>query len=114
MSLRSIFQTNSLLNPVPFGFSITLGIDAEKLSQEKPVISAQFNSFCGYCYHCDYAQHSQNYCPLKKCHICQQYGHSYKVCPQEKTQENWRNRSCNSPKKRTFRTWKCAALKWKK
>ena len=36
--------------------------------------------FQGFCYNCDYPQHSQNYCPLRQCSICKLYGHGEKVC----------------------------------
>lgn len=64
----------------PFDFDYTVekgGIDAgpHQLNMEEK------HSFYGYCYFCDYALHSQNYCPLKLCEQCDTYGHSYKVCP---------------------------------
>lgn len=50
--------------------------------------------FFGYCYYCDCPQHSQNYCPLRMCHICDTYGHSGKVCVFNSAQQNpnWRRR----------------------
>ena len=38
-------------------------------------------SFFGKCYHCRYSAHSQKYCPLRFCKLCNEYGHSEIVCP---------------------------------
>lgn len=51
-----------------------------------PYRQAVTPSFYGYCYYCDYARHSQNYCPLKLCYRCGEYGHTYKVCKKTSTQ----------------------------
>ena len=50
--------------------------------------------FNGYCYYCDCPKHSQNYCPLRQCSICNTYGHSVKVCPKNTASgsENWREK----------------------
>jgi hypothetical protein len=52
--------------------------------------------FYGYCYNCDYARHSQNFCPLKRCSLCHHYGHSSKVCPDNNPWSNsdWRQKGC--------------------
>ena len=65
-----------------------------KLKNDNPkpplIIPPQFN---GYCYYCDYARHSQNYCPLKLCYKCGEYGHSIKVCKKNRMKylQNWRS-----------------------
>jgi hypothetical protein len=53
--------------------------------------------FFGYCYYCDCAKHSQNYCPLRYCQFCASYGHSAKVCPKNSAQgnNNWRKKPQN-------------------
>ena len=48
--------------------------------------STQHEPFFGYCYFCDYPQHSQHYCPLKYCDVCHIYGHSNKVCEKNANQ----------------------------
>ena len=34
----------------------------------------------GHCFFCDSPYHSQTYCPIRQCHVCQGYGHGYKIC----------------------------------
>jgi len=54
--------------------------------------------FYGYCYCCDYARHSQNYCPLKLCYNCKEYGHSIKVCQKPRSvSKNWRTQNKYKP-----------------
>jgi len=33
-----------------------------------------------FCYHCDAANHSQHFCPLKQCTTCYKFGHSFRAC----------------------------------
>ncbi len=89
-------------------YNFTLGGDVSGLSKCRyGTTSLKLTSFFGYCYFCDYARHSQNYCPLRKCSICSQYGHSCKVCPTNKMlRENWRIHA-DFPRERSFKTWKC-------
>lgn len=37
-------------------------------------------AFHGACYLCQYASHSQMFCPLRWCRACKRFGHSEAVC----------------------------------
>nr|UDO47660.1 zinc-finger CCHC-type motif-containing protein [Pandoravirus massiliensis] len=43
-------------------------------------VSAPRTFFDGECYLCGGEGHSQNYCPLSRCHTCHRYGHSERAC----------------------------------
>nr|UMO79635.1 hypothetical protein [Pandoravirus aubagnensis] len=45
-----------------------------------PGVSAPRTFFDGECYLCGGEGHSQNYCPLSRCHTCHRYGHSERAC----------------------------------
>ncbi len=36
--------------------------------------------FTGVCYFCRRRNHSQKYCPLRRCMRCHAFGHSHQVC----------------------------------
>ena len=38
------------------------------------------NFFVGQCFHCGAEKHTQAFCPLAKCTICNKWGHNYRVC----------------------------------
>ena len=37
-------------------------------------------NFIGMCFRCNYANHSQKYCPTTRCSSCRKYGHVSSVC----------------------------------
>jgi len=45
-----------------------------------PAIAAPRSAFEGECYLCSGQGHSQNFCPLSRCHACHRYGHTSRVC----------------------------------
>jgi hypothetical protein len=51
------------------------------------------------CYHCDAANHSQHFCPLKQCATCFQFGHSFRACHKN------RNYYAAAPKSKFFRSF---------
>jgi hypothetical protein len=65
-------------------------------------------NFNGYCYYCDCPKHSQNYCPLRLCPVCNEYGHSIKVCPKNTASgsENWREKLNIPISSGNFKYWK--------
>ncbi|AGO82469.1 hypothetical protein pdul_cds_418 [Pandoravirus dulcis] len=43
-------------------------------------VAAPRTVFDGECYLCVSEGHSQNYCPLSRCHTCHRYGHTERAC----------------------------------
>ncbi|AGO84046.1 hypothetical protein psal_cds_373 [Pandoravirus salinus] len=43
-------------------------------------VAAPRTAFDGECYLCGGEGHSQNYCPLSRCHTCHRYGHTERAC----------------------------------
>lgn len=43
-------------------------------------VAAPRTVFEGECYLCGGEGHSQNYCPLSRCHTCHRYGHTERAC----------------------------------
>ncbi|AJF98053.1 zinc-finger CCHC-type motif-containing protein [Pandoravirus inopinatum] len=43
-------------------------------------VAAPRTVFDGECYLCGGEGHSQNYCPLSRCHTCHRYGHTERAC----------------------------------
>jgi hypothetical protein len=56
------------------------GVSVSGNSESENKYSKNVLLFDGICYHCGYANHSQNYCPLKLCTACGVYGHDQRVC----------------------------------
>lgn len=67
-------------NTFPTQHEFSWGKKQAQLTTVTATDDTTVTKFYGYCYYCDYARHSQNYCPLKQCTRCFQYGHSAKVC----------------------------------
>ena len=89
----------------PYEYDYELEFGGDEMKTKVRQMKKDLPPFYGYCYYCDYARHSQNYCPLKLCYACGDYGHSAKVCEyDEKRGENWRDNH-HYPPRRTFKPW---------
>ena len=65
-----------------YDYELEMGKESIMPNHSMSSLTPNYNFF-GYCYQCDYAKHSQNYCPLRLCYRCGHYGHSGKVCIEE-------------------------------
>jgi len=85
------------------------------------------SSFYGHCYHCGYGKHSQNFCPVKLCDLCNKYGHDARVCyfrkkmhPTQHTHHCHHNQNHNHNHSHTTRTHRHSScrpserLNWRK
>lgn len=80
--IKSPEKTETITSP-----SIT-----ESENQQSVIVRQTFNNrdFFGTCFNCGYRAHSQNFCPLKECHVCKKWGHADRVCYHRKN-SNIRN-----------------------
>lgn len=55
-------------------------------SMQKMLVPAslRYTSFHGACFICKCMAHSQKFCPLRKCNLCDRYGHAEVCCPYKK------------------------------
>jgi hypothetical protein len=78
-------QTPRYFSTDTFEFEFEVG--RESIHRHMIPTTQQF--FMGYCYYCDYPQHSQNFCPLRYCYFCEAYGHSSRVCSKKQYFSNY-------------------------
>lgn len=65
----------------PFMFNVMVTGGCEDIQFPKPhSANRKTREFFGTCYHCGCPKHSQNYCILKQCSVCQKFGHADRVC----------------------------------
>ena len=89
----------------PYDFDFELEKGKECTSIPNPTATS-IPVFLGYCYFCDCPKHSQNYCPLRFCQLCNVYGHSARVCSKNSAHgnDNWRRSTRHSSN--PFKFWK--------
>ncbi len=63
-----------------WGYTVQPGNDPSVALWFATTAPPHLPAYPGMCYTCGCPNHSQNYCPLRRCKQCLQYGHSTKVC----------------------------------